>query len=347
MNITQLITKMIARENLSYEEMREAMRALMSGETTDIQNAGFLTALATKGETAEEILAAAEIMRELSTKVAVRDSSCLVDPVGTGGTYSRVFNVSTASSLVAACAGVTIAKHGSRSASSKSGSADFLEIAGVNIDLNAEQMSDCIEKFGIGFMYAPNLHSAMKHVMPARKGTGVRTIFNLLGPLTNPTQAKRQVLGVFNKQWLLPMAQVSKQLGQQRVMVIHSQDGLDEISIAAPTDVVELESGFIKSYTLDPREFGICHDSLEAVRVDSAEESLQLIKSAFSGEKTPAYDMIALNSAAIIMVSGVVESFADGLEAAYEILDNGKALEKLSAYAEYTQQFNKDNKGNS
>lgn len=339
MNITQLITQMIAREDLSYEQMRAAMLAMMSGQTTDIQNAGFLTALATKGETPDEILAGAEIMRELSTKVAVGNGEQLTDPVGTGGTYSRVFNVSTASSIVAACAGVKIAKHGSRSASSKSGSADFLETAGVNIELSPEQMADCVEKFGIGFMYAPSLHSAMRYVMPARKGTGVRTIFNLLGPLTNPSGAKRQVLGVFDKAWLQPIAEVSKKLGQKRVMVIHSQDGLDEISIAAPTDVVELDEGFIKTYTLNPRDYGVVFEDLDAVRVNSAEESLSLIIAAFNGEKGAAYEMIALNSAAIMMVSGVVDDFAAAVGVAREILDNGKANEKLIAYANYTQQF--------
>lgn len=339
MNITQLITQMIRRKDLSYDEMRQAMEALMSGKTTDIQNAGFLTALATKGETPEELLAAAEIMRELSTKVVVNDTEHLVDPVGTGGTSSNVFNVSTASSVVAACAGVKISKHGSRSASSKSGSADLLEAVGVNIELNPEQTAECVEKFGMGFMYAPNLHSAMRHVMPARKGTGVRTIFNLLGPLTNPSGAKRQVLGVFDKQWIRPMAEVSKQLGQTRVMVVNSRDGLDEISISAITDVVELSDGFIKSYQIDPCEYGIEHTGLDAVRVESVAESLALIEQVFAGQPGPAYDMIALNSAAIMLVAGVVESFNGGLERAKSILNSGQAQQKIDAYASYTQQF--------
>lgn len=339
MNITQLTMQMIERQDLSYEQMREAMQAIMSGKTTDIQNAGFLTALATKGETADEILAGAEILRDLATKVAVEETQYLVDPVGTGGTYSKVFNVSTASSIVATCAGVKIAKHGSRSASSKSGSADFLEAAGVNINLTPEQMADCVNQFGMGFMFAPSLHSAMRYVMPARKGTGVRTIFNLLGPLTNPSGAQRQVLGIFDKSWLRPIAKVSKQLGQKRVMVVHSQDGLDEISIVAPTDVVELEYGLIKSYTLEPKDYAIEHDNLDAVRVNSVAESLSLIEEAFSGNKTAAYDMIVLNSAAIMMVSGVVEGFDEGIAQAREILNTGKAKQKLADYAKYTQQF--------
>lgn len=339
MQITETITKIIARQDLTYGEMRETMQAVMSGETNDIQNAGFLTALATKGETSEEILAAAEIMRAFSTKVSVSEQDKLVDPVGTGGTYSKVFNVSTASSIVAACAGVTIAKHGSRSASSKSGSADFLEAAGVHIELTAEQMQICVEQFGIGFMYAPALHAAMRHVMPARKATGVRTIFNLLGPLTNPSGAKRQVLGVFSKVWQRPLAEVSQQLGQKRVMVVCSDDGLDEISIAENTRVVELCDGLITEYIIDPKAYGICYNDINAVRVDSADESLALISQAFDGEKGAAYDMIALNAAAILQVGEVADDFSLALEKTYSVLDSGQAAEKLRAYAEFTQKL--------
>lgn len=339
MNITPFITQMIAREDLSYASMREAMSALMSGEVSDIQTAGFLTALATKGETPDEILAAAEIMRELATPVPVARNEHLVDPVGTGGTHSKVFNVSTASAIVAACAGVTIAKHGSRSASSKSGSADLLEAAGGNIELTPAQMADCVDQFGVGFMFAPNLHSAMKYVMRVRQETGVRTIFNLLGPLTNPTDAKRQVLGVFDKAWLLPMAEVSKKLGKKRVMVVHSQDGLDEISIAMPTEVAELEGGFLKTYRINPVDYGIVHADLDAVRVNSPQESLALINAAFSGEKGAAYDMIALNSAAIMVVSGLFETYDKALETTRDILNSGAAHEKLVAYADFTQQL--------
>lgn len=340
MNITELITQMIARHDLDYEQMREAMQALMSGQTNDMQNAGFLTALATKGETPTEIFAAAEIMRELSTKVPLADSDMLVDPVGTGGSYSRVFNVSTASAIVAACAGVKIAKHGSRSASSKSGSADLLEAAGVNIELSPAQMQSCVEKFGMGFMYAPLLHSAMRHVMPARKATGVRTIFNLLGPLTNPSGAKRQVLGVFDKKWLRSMAEVAQKLGQQRVMVVHSEDGLDEISLVEPTHVVELCDSKIKEYSIVPKELDICYDTLDDVRVNSAEESLSLIQQAFAGEPGAAFDMIALNSAAILYVAELADDMSAGLEKAKKIMQNGQAQQKLIDYAAFTQQFN-------
>lgn len=339
MNITELTTKIIAREDLPHAEMREAMQGLMSGQTNDIQNAGFLTALATKGETQTEIHAAAEIMRELSTKVSVGDSHALVDPVGTGGTYSRVFNVSTASAITAACAGVNIAKHGSRSASSRSGSADFLEAIGIHIELSPEQMQACIEKFGIGFMYAPQLHSAMRHVMPARKALGVRTIFNLLGPLTNPSGAKRQVLGVFDSKWLMPMAEVSKALGQQRVMVVNSEDGLDEISIAAPTHVADLCDGIIKKYTINPQDFGLCYNGLDAVRVNHVDESVQLIREAFNGKRGAAFDIIALNTAAILQVASITENLHDGFQQAINILSSGQAQQKMDDYIAFTQQF--------
>ncbi|MGY0398941.1 MAG: anthranilate phosphoribosyltransferase [Ostreibacterium sp.] len=339
MNITALITKVINRENLSHDEMYQMMKSLMSGETTDIQNAGFLTALATKGETETEIQAAAEIMRELSTKVVLANNDTLVDPVGTGGTYSRVFNVSTASAITASCAGVKIAKHGSRSASSKSGSADFLEAAGVNINLTPMQMKSCVETLGIGFMYAPQLHTAMRHVMSARKGLGVRTIFNLLGPLTNPSGAKRQVLGVYSEKWLHTLAEVCQRLGQKQVMVVHSADGLDEISIADKTAVVELCDGKITEYTIDPKDFDIFHHDLEAVRVDSPSQSLQLIQRAFGGEHSAAFDMIALNTAAILSVSSLVSDMTVGYEQAVSILQSGQAQEKLAAYVSFTQQF--------
>lgn len=336
-NITHLITKMSAGNHLTYEEMRHAMLALMSGKTTDIENAGFLSALMVKGETSEEIFAAAEIMRELSEKVIVTEVDDLVDPVGTGGTHSRVFNVSTASSIVASCAGVKIAKHGNRAASSKSGSADLLEAAGVNIELTPVQMAQCVEQFGVGFMFAPQLHSAMRYVIAARKGLGIRTIFNLLGPLTNPSGAKRQVLGVFDKTWLQPMANVCQRLGQKRVMVVHSEDGLDEISIAAPTLVQELHDNQQTAYTINPLDYGIRHDSVVSVQVDSAAQSLELINSAFSGQTGAAYDMIALNSAAILQVASDNIDFATALTQVKYILDSGEALQKLTAYADYTQ----------
>lgn len=337
MNITQLMTQLIAHEDLSYEQMREAMSALMSGQTNDMQNAGFLTALATKGETTTEIFAAAEIMRELSTKVPLAQTETLVDPVGTGGSYSRVFNVSTASAIVAACGGATIAKHGGRSASSKSGSADFLEAAGVNIMLSPAQIQHCVEQFGIGFMYAPSLHAAMRHVMPARQAIGVRTIFNLLGPLTNPSGAKCQVLGVFSQVWLKSLAEVSRQLGQQHVMVLSSEEGLDELSIAEKTHVAELYDNDIKEYCIDPKDYGICYNDLDAVRVDSAAESLALINGAFAGEKGAAFDMIALNSAAILKVAGLADDLSAGIEQATEIMQSGKAKQKLADYAAFTQ----------
>lgn len=341
MIIQTLLKKLVAGENLSHDEMRDAMLLLMSGKANDAEIAGFLTALSMKGETVTEIQAAAEIMRELSSKVNVVDNRRLVDPVGTGGTHSRVFNVSTASSIVAACAGVSIAKHGNAAASSKSGSADLLKAAGVSLELTPEQMAQSVDRFGIGFMFAPKLHAAMRHVIAARKALGIRTVFNLLGPLTNPSGAKMQVLGVFAKQWLRPLVEVAQGLGQQRVMAVHSDDGLDEISIAGKTSVVELYNNDIKEYQLDPKDYGICYNGIDAVRVNSPQESLALVRAAFSGEAGAAYDMIVLNSAAIIYVADAAADFAAAVAVAREILQSGEAAEKLRAYAEYTQSLGK------
>ncbi len=334
--IQTLLKKMLAGQDLTSDEMHQAMRVLMTGKADDVQIAGFLTALSMKGETVNEIQAAAEIMRELSTKVPVTCDK-LVDPVGTGGTHSNVFNVSTASSIVAACAGVKIAKHGSSAASSKSGSADLLKAAGVNITLSAQQMAQSIETFGIGFMFAPRLHSAMRHVIEVRKALGIRTIFNLLGPLTNPSGAKYQVLGVFAEQWLRPLVDVCKGLGQRRVMALHSDDGLDEISIATSTTVIELHNNSTTEYRLHPQDYGICYNNIDALRVNSVTESLALIMSAFSGKAGPAFDMIVLNSAAIIYVAGLTDDFATAVSSAREILYSGQAKDKLHAYADFTQ----------
>jgi len=341
MNITPLLTQLIKGKNLTYDEMQQAMQAIMTGATNDIENAAFLVAISAKGETEEEIRASAEVMRELATRVPVGDPDELVDPVGTGGTYSNIFNVSTASAIVANCAGVKIAKHGSRSASSKSGSADLLEAAGINIDLNPEQIKACIEKFGIGFMYAPALHSAMKNVMSARKVMGIRTIFNLLGPLTNPSGAKRQVLGCFSKHWLEPLATACQKLGQRRVMVVNSQDDLDEISIAAVTDVCELKDDSLRQYQIDPRQYGIYHDNINALRVQSPEVSLALIKAAFAGNSGAAFDMITLNSAAIIAVSPVESDYDEAIAISRRILQSGEAQAKLEQYAQFTQRLAK------
>lgn len=335
--IKSVIQQLVDKEDLDIKTMQSVIRLMMQGESNDAEIAGFLTALAIKGETVEEIYAAATVMRELSTKIEVSDNSNLVDPVGTGGTKSRVFNVSTASAIVAACAGVNIAKHGNRASSSKSGSADLLDAAGVNLNLNPDQLKRCIEEFGIGFMFAPNHHSAMKYVVPARTALGIRTIFNLLGPLTNPCGAKRQVLGVYSREWLRPLVDVSQRLGQISVVAINSDDGLDEISIVEKTNTIFMDNGNIKEFTINPKEYNINHKDLEAVRVNSAAESLALIREAFSGKKTPAYDMIALNAGAIIRVAVKVDEYDDAFAIAKDILDSGEANAKLDAYAKFTQ----------
>lgn len=342
-NIPHLINQMSAKQDISYAEMRHVMHTLMSGEVTDIEIAAFLTALVVKGETSEEIFAAAEIMREFAEKVPVDNPYDLVDPVGTGGSNSKVFNVSTASSIVANCAGVRIAKHGNRAVTSKSGSADLLEAAGVNIDLNAKEMSKCIAQFGMVFMYAPTLHPAMRNIMPARRELGTRTIFNLLGPLTNPSGAKRQLLGVFGQQWVTPMAEACRRLGQTRVMVVNSNDGLDEISIVVPTVVNDLHNGEITAYEINPKDYGIEHETNEDVRAHSAQESLSLIQKAFSGQPGAAYDMIALNSAAVIQVASDGYDFDAALAKARDVLDSGEAAKRLVDYANFTQSLKSSN----
>ncbi len=337
--IKEIIKKLVNKENLTESEMKSVIAELMTGKTTDAQNAAFLTALAIKGETVLEITSAATIMRDLATKVDILNPADLVDPVGTGGTGTNMFNVSTACCFVASCAGAKIAKHGNRAASSKSGSADLLETAGAKIDLNATQMAGCVDNVGIGFMFAPMLHSAMKYVIKARKEIAIRTIFNLLGPLTNPSFAKRQVLGVFSDDWLLKMAEVSKELGQKRVMVVHSEDGLDEISICGKTNVCELNSEEITNYQINPKDFGINYDNYKKLQVNSPQESLNLIKDAFDGIKGEAYDIITLNSAAILYVCEIVNSYEEGIIKAREILDSKQANIKLENYVKYTNKL--------
>eukprot|EP00903_Cladosiphon_okamuranus_P004312 g4310.t1 len=312
------------------------MQLIMSGEATDAQIGGFLVALRIKGETVDEITGAARVMRALAAKVLVSTDN-LVDTCGTGGDGSSLFNVSTASAIAAAAAGVRVAKHGNRSVSSKSGSADVLEAAGVDLGLNADQVARCIDTVGVGFMFAPAHHSAMKHAIGPRRELATRTIFNLLGPLTNPASAPNQVLGVFSKSWVRPLAEVLKNLGSQHVLVVHSQDGLDEISLAAPTSVAELRDGDITEYEISPEDLGLQSASLTPLMVDTAEASLALIKAAFSDSSHPAADMIALNAGAAIYVSGGADSLPQGVAMAQDALGSGLAGAKLSELAEFTQ----------
>ncbi|NCF36646.1 MAG: anthranilate phosphoribosyltransferase [Gammaproteobacteria bacterium] len=328
MDIQTAIKSMIARQDLSGDDMTSVMRQIMTGECTPAQIGGFLVGLHMKGETVDEISAAAKVMRELATRVEV-DTDRLVDTAGTGGDSSGSFNISTASALVAAAAGARVAKHGNRSMTSKSGSADVLEAAGVKLDIPPEKVAACINSVGVGFMFAPAHHGAMKHAIGARKELAVRTVFNVLGPLTNPAGAPNQVIGVFHADLVELMANVLKQLGSRHVMVVHAEDGMDEISISAPTRVAELKSGEVRCYTLTPADFGMQTASLDELRVGSAEESLAMIRAVFADNPGPARDIVCLNSGAAIYVAGCADSLAAGVEAAQAAISSGEAAEVL------------------
>lgn len=328
MNIQDAIKSVIARQDLSGDEMSSVMQQIMTGECTAAQIGGFLIGLRMKGESVDEIAAAAKVMRALSARVTVSGDH-VVDTCGTGGDTSGSFNISTASAIVAAAAGAKVAKHGNRSVSSKSGSADVLEAAGVNLALSAEQVGECIEQVGVGFMFAPAHHSAMKHAIGPRKEMAVRTIFNVLGPLTNPAGAANQVVGVFDAELVEPLANVLKQLGSRHVMVVHADDGMDEISISAPTRVAELNQGEVLVYHISPADFGMSEAPLDDLRVDSVDESLVLIRSVLAGNPGPAQDIVCLNAGAAIYVSGCADSHQAGVEAARAAIVTGKAAEVL------------------
>jgi len=283
MNINQAIKAVIEKKHLNESDMLDVMNSIMTGQTTDAQIGAFLVGLSMKGETIEEITASAKVMRSLATPVEIKSNKYLVDTCGTGGDGLGLFNISTASAFVVAAAGGKVAKHGNRSISSKSGSADVLESAGVNLNLSPSLISECITQIGVGFMFAPAHHSAMKHAIGPRKELAVRTIFNVLGPLTNPAKAPNQVMGVYDKNLVEPIANVLKELGSRHVMVIHSDDGLDEFSIADKTYVAELKDGVVSTYSVHPEDFGLTLGDLKDIRADNADASLALITEAFSG----------------------------------------------------------------
>ncbi len=338
MDMPTAIGRVIAKENLTIDEMTGVMNLIMSGEATDAQIGGFLIGLRMKGETVDEIVGAAEVMRRLATRVEV-DTDGLVDTCGTGGSGSNKFNVSTASAFVAAAAGARVAKHGNRAASSKSGSADLLEAAGAVIMLSPEEVGRCIDTVGVGFLFALNHHSAMKHAIGPRKEMIVRTIFNMLGPLTNPAGARRQLLGIYDAELVRPVAEVLLSLGSEHVMVVHSADGLDEISIAAQTHVAELKDGEITEYVVKPEDFGMKSASLDPLRVSDSEESLRLVKASLDGSVEAASDIVSLNAGAAIYVSGKAHSLAAGVEMAKDAIGAGLAKEKMKEFADFTRQL--------
>ena len=340
MDIKQALARVVDQLDLTRDEMREVMRQIMTGGATDAQIGAFVVALRMKSETIEEVTGAVDIMRELVTPVDVSGLPHLVDIVGTGGDGANLFNVSTASAFVAAAAGCHVAKHGGRSVSSKSGAADVLEAAGIFIDLNPEQIALCIREARVGFMFAPAHHSAMKHAIGPRKELGLRTLFNIIGPMTNPAGVKRQVVGVFSDQLCRPMAQVLGALGGEHIMVVHGMDGLDEISLAGRTHVAEFKNGEVTEYMLTPEDVGIESASLVGLDVADAKESLALIRDALgkrtTANATKAADMISLNAGAAIYVAGVAQSLKDGVRMAEDMVHNGEAKERMIELMEFS-----------
>ncbi len=337
MEMQTAIRAVVEGRDLSAADMTGVMGLIMGGQATPAQIGGFLIGLSMKGETVEEIAAAAGVMRELATHVPVHGAH-VIDTCGTGGDAAGNFNISTASALVAAAAGAKVAKHGNRSISGKSGSADVLEAAGVNIDLDPERIGACIETIGVGFLFAPRHHGAMKYAIGPRREMGVRTIFNLLGPLTNPAGAPNQIMGVFSEAWVEPLAHVLKRLGSRNVLVVHSQDGLDEISIAAPTRVAELREGQVRVYLVNPEDFGLERGSLETLRVESPAQSLEILGQVLANQPGPARDIVAMNAGAGIYAAGLAQGLREGTEKALEVIASGAAAQVLERLVSFTNQ---------
>jgi anthranilate phosphoribosyltransferase len=338
MNIQQVLQQLLDKQALTFAEMREVMHFIMSGSATDAQMGGFLIALRCKGETIDEIAAAVEVMRELANKVTVNGAH-IIDTCGTGGDGASTFNISTTCAFVVAAAGGQVAKHGNRSVSSRCGSADLLEVAGVNLNLNTEQVEQCVNDVGVGFLFAPKHHGAMKHTIHVRKEMGVRTLFNLLGPLSNPAGAPNQLIGVFAKEWVEPLAHVLKKMGSQHVLVVNADDGLDEISIASATSVAELKDGQVSTYTITPEQFGFNRASLAELAVDNAETSLVIVKSVLDNQDSAAKNIVLLNAGAAIYAANLTDTLAAGIEKARHVIASGEAKAKLDALIAYSQKF--------
>lgn len=335
MKIQQALNKLLARQDLTTAEMRDVMGIIMSGGATDAQIGGFLIALRCKGESIDEIAAAAAVMRELATKVPVSGEH-VIDTCGTGGDGANTFNISTTCAFVVAAAGGQVAKHGNRSVSSSSGSADVLEAAGVNLDLSAEQVAQCVNKIGVGFLFAPKHHGAMKYAIGPRKEMGVRTLFNLLGPLSNPAETANQLIGVFSSDWVEPLAQVLKKLGSQHVIIVNAEDGLDEISIASASNIAELKNGKVSTYQITPEQFGMQRSSLESLAVDGAKSSLAMVKSVLNNQSGAAKDIVILNAGAAIYAANLTLTLEAGIKKAQQVIENGAALEKFDALIAYS-----------
>ncbi|NNM52766.1 MAG: anthranilate phosphoribosyltransferase [Pseudomonadales bacterium] len=336
MIMADAFSKIIAHKGLTEMEMSALMRGIMTGEASPAQIGGLLMGLAVKGETVDEITGAAQVMRELATPVNV-GPEYLVDTCGTGGDGSTSFNISTTAALVVAAAGGRVAKHGNRAVSSRSGSADVLEAAGVHLQLLPEQVARCIDTIGVGFLFAPRHHSATRYAVAPRQELGVRTLFNLLGPLTNPARAPNQVMGVYAQRWLRPLAEVLHRLGSRHVMMVHSEDGMDEISISAATSVVEMREGKISEYTIAPEDFGLSRADRSLLHVASVQESLEKMKMGLQSGSGAISDIVALNAGAALYVSGVVLNLHDGVLLAQDVQASGQASEKLRDLVAFTQ----------
>jgi anthranilate phosphoribosyltransferase len=337
MTPSQTLQLLIDGKALPEAEMVQIMRAIMGGELPGPMVAALLVALRSKKETPTEIAAAATVMRDFATAVNVKDKTHLVDVVGTGGDGAHTFNISTASMFVASAAGAKIAKHGNRSVSSKSGSADVLEALGVKLNLSAAAVSQCIEQLGIGFMFAPNHHPAMKNVVPVRKDLGVRTIFNILGPLTNPAKAPNILMGVFHPELVATQAKVLQLIGAEHALVVHGNDGLDEITLSGSTMVAELRNGQISQYEIKPSDFGIANASMENLKVADAQESKAIILNIMNNQSGPARDVVCLNAGATLYAANVCKSIAEGVQLASSTITSGKAKQKLEAFVALTQ----------
>jgi len=337
----EAINRLCDKREIFYDEMVDLMRQVMEGKVPPVQLAAILMGLHVKTESVSEIAAAASVMREFSTRVDASGVDHLVDTCGTGGDKSHTFNISTTAAFVAAAAGARVAKHGGRSVSSKSGSADVLESLGVNLALTPDEVALCIREVGLGFMFAPSHHPAMKHAAPVRKELGMRTILNILGPLTNPAGAPNQVMGVFHPDLVGIQARVLKMLGSRHVITVHGSDGLDEITITGPTAVAELKHGCITEYQIEPKQFGIDVAPIESIQVKDGDESRARVESVLANEPGPSRDVVVLNAAAALYVSGVAGSLWDGVALARDTLASGAAKSKLEQLVKFTRAYAK------
>lgn len=333
----EALHRIVAHQHLTHDDMVALMRQIMQGEVSPVLIAAIIIGLRVKNETVGEIAAAAKVMRELALNVEVPELTHLVDTCGTGGDAAHTFNISTASAFVAAAAGAHVAKHGGRSVSSKSGSADVLEALGVNLNQTPQQAARSIQDIGVGFMFAPHYHAAMKHAAPVRRELGIKTLFNILGPLTNPAHAKRQVLGVFNAELVEKLAHVLQQLGSEHVLIVHGKDGLDEISISGETHVGELKDDKVTTYTIRPEDFGLKTAAIDTIQVADSEQAKDMLMSVLDNTPGPARDIVLLNAGAAIYAAGLAGTLDDGINTARQAIESGAAMTKLQQLVEFSQ----------